>query len=178
VADNIIRTGLSRVHWAGRLQLVTRPSGQKILLDGAHNVGGAGILAAAMKEYFPSLKPTLVLGILRDKDWPSISDILAPLAQRILLVPVPSEGSATPQELAEACRRGNRGSQITACASLREALPTTMREAFLVIAGSLYLIGEAIELLRLFPAKAQNERGLNEWSGVAATAEAAFASRR
>jgi len=62
----------------------------------------------------------------------SISDILAPLAQRILLVPVPSEGSATPQELAEACRRGNRGSQITACASLREALPTTMREAFLV----------------------------------------------
>ena len=178
VSDDLICAGLSRVHWAGRLQLVTRQSGQKILLDGAHNVGGAGILAAAMKEYFPSVKPTLVLGILRDKDWPSMCDILAPLANRILLVPVPSERSATPQELAAACRRGNPGAQITACASLREALPTTMREAFLVIAGSLYLIGEAIELLHLSPAKAQNERGLNEWSGVAAAAEAALSSRR
>jgi len=108
----------------------------------------------------------------------SMCDILAPLANRILLVPVPSERSVTPQELADACRRGNPGAQITACASLREALPTTMREAFLVIAGSLYLIGEAIELLHLSPAKAQNERGLNEWSGVAAAAEAALSSRR
>ena len=52
VNDDAIRTGLSRVHWAGRLQLVTRPSGQQILLDGAHNVGGAGILADAMKGVF------------------------------------------------------------------------------------------------------------------------------
>ena len=64
--DVTIRAGLSRVHWAGRLQLVARPSGQKFLLDGAHNIGGAGILAAAVKEFFPSAKPTLVLGILRD----------------------------------------------------------------------------------------------------------------
>jgi len=178
VTDDIIRAGLSRVHWAGRLQLVTRPSSQKILLDGAHNVGAAGILAAAVKEHFPSVKPTLVLGSLRDKDWPSMCKILAPLAKRILLVSVPSERSATPHELADPCRRGNPGAQITACASLREALPTTMREAFLVIAGSLYLIGEAIELLHLSPAKAQNERGLNQWSDIATTAEAALSSRR
>ncbi len=165
--DDTIRAGLARVHWAGRLQLVTRPTGQKILLDGAHNVGGAGILAAAVKEYFPSVKLTLVLGILQDKDWPSMCDILAPLAGHILLVPVPSERSATPQELAVACRRANPQAQITECASLREALAATTGDAFLAVAGSLYLIGEAMELLHLSPAKAQNERGLNEWSGVA-----------
>jgi len=49
VNDNTICAGLSRVHWAGRLQLVTRPAGQQILLDGAHNVGGAEILVAAVK---------------------------------------------------------------------------------------------------------------------------------
>ena len=178
VNEDTIRAGLSRVHWAGRLQLVTRPSGQRILLDGAHNVGGAGILAAAVKEYFPSVRPTLVLGILQDKDWSGMCDILAPLAEHILLVPVPSERSATPQELAEACRRANPRAQVTACASLGEALTATTGEAFLTIAGSLYLIGEAMELFHLSPAKARNERGLNEWSGVAASAEATASAQR
>ena len=163
VSDETSRAGLSSVHWAGRLQLVTRPTGQKILLDGAHNVGGAGILAAAMKEYFPSAAPTLVLGILRDKDWPAMCEILAPLARRILLVPVPSERSATPQELAEACRRANPGAEVIECASLGEALGKTAQDCFVTIGGSLYLIGEAMELLQLSPAKANNERRLNEW---------------
>jgi dihydrofolate synthase/folylpolyglutamate synthase len=172
VTEETIRAGLSRVHWAGRLQLVTRPSGQRVLLDGAHNVGGAAILAAAVREYFPAVKPTLVLGILRDKDWPGMCDILAPLAERILLVPVPSERSATPQELAEACRRGNPRAQITECTSLGDALAATTDAGFLTIAGSLYLIGEAMELLHLSPAKARNERGLNEWSGLTTPAPA------
>jgi dihydrofolate synthase / folylpolyglutamate synthase len=176
VNDDILRAGLSRVHWAGRLQLVARPSGRKLLLDGAHNVDGAVILAAAVKEYFPAAKPTLVLGILRDKDWPGMCDLLAPLAERILLVPVPSERSATPQELAAACRRANPRAQVTEHASLSEALAATVGDAFLIVAGSLYLVGEAMELLHLSPAKARNERGLNEWSGVAAPTAAAVST--
>jgi dihydrofolate synthase/folylpolyglutamate synthase len=153
------------VHWAGRLQLVIRPTGQKILLDGAHNVGGAGILAAAMREYFPSAKPALVLGILRDKDWPAMCEILAPLAGRILLVPVPSERSATPQELAEACRRVNPKAQVIECASLAEALAKTAKDGFVTIGGSLYLIGEVMELLHLSPGKTNSERGGTSCAG-------------
>jgi dihydrofolate synthase / folylpolyglutamate synthase len=168
VSEDAIRAGLSRVHWAGRLQLVTRPTGQKVLLDGAHNVGGAGILAAAVKEYFPSAEVTLVLGILRDKDWPAMCEILAPLAKRILLVPVPSERTATPEELALACRQANPRAQITACPTLAEAWAATAGDGFVTIAGSLYLIGEAMDLLHLSPAKPANERGLNEWGGLPA----------
>jgi dihydrofolate synthase/folylpolyglutamate synthase len=178
VGDDTIRVGLSRVHWAGRLQLVTRPTGQKILLDGAHNVGGAGILAAAMKEYFPATAPTLVLGILRDKDWPAMCEILAPLAGRILLAPVPSERSATPQELAAACRRANPGAKVVECASLGEALKQTSKDRFVTIGGSFYLIGEAMELLRLSPAKVNDERGLNEWGGGAQTGQPAVPAGR
>ena len=178
VSEDIIRSGLSRVHWAGRLQLVTRPSGQKVLLDGAHNVGGAGILATAMKEYSPTAKLTLVLGILSDKDWPAMCVILAPLAGRILLVPVPSERSATPQELAEACRRANPGAQVIECLSLDEALGKTIHDRFITIAGSLYLVGEAMELLHLSPGKTQSERGLNEWGGASAPAEITIPVRR
>jgi dihydrofolate synthase / folylpolyglutamate synthase len=168
VSEETIRAGLSRVHWAGRLQQVTRPTGQKVLLDGAHNLGGAQILVAAVWEYFPAENPTLVLGILRDKDWPGMCEILAPLARRILLVPVPCERSAAPEELAEACRRANPRADATPHPSLKQALAETAAETFVIIAGSLYLIGEAMELLELSPAKTTPERGLNEWTSSAA----------
>ncbi len=176
VSDDAIRAGLCHVQWAGRLQLVTRPTGQRVLLDGAHNIGGAGILAAAVKEYFPSAQLTLVLGILRDKDWPAMCGILAPLADRILLVPVPSERSASPEELAEACRRANRRAQVTPYPSLSHALQETVADRFVTIAGSLYLVGEAMELLHLSPAKANNERGLNEWGDAAGVPPATVSS--
>lgn len=166
VAEPTIRAGLARVHWPGRLQLVTRPSGQKVLLDGAHNVGGAEMFAAALRQYFPSAQPALVLGILRDKDWPHMCEILAPLAGRILLVPVHSERTAEPHGLAEVCHRANPRARVVECASLTAALDETVGEPFITIAGSLYLIGEAMELLHLSPAKAGDERGLNEWTAA------------
>jgi dihydrofolate synthase / folylpolyglutamate synthase len=166
VSAEAIRAGLSRVHWPGRLQLVTRPSGQQILLDGAHNVGGAEMLAAAFREHFPDAKPALILGILRDKDWPRMCEILAPLAGRILLVPVHSDRTAEPHGLAEACRTANSHAQAIEYPSLSAALPDTVRDPFLIIAGSLYLIGEAMELLHLSPAKTKHERQLNEWNAT------------
>jgi dihydrofolate synthase/folylpolyglutamate synthase len=164
VGEPTMCMGLSRVHWPGRLQLVTRPSGQQVLLDGAHNVGGAEMLAAALRQYFPSVQPVLVLGILRDKDWPCMCGILAPLAARILLVPVHSERTAEPHGLAEVCHRANPRARVVECRSLHDALQQTSGDSFVTIAGSLYLIGEAMELLHLSPAKAENERGLNEWT--------------
>lgn len=164
VSDSIIRTGLACVDWPGRLQLVTRPSGQKILLDGAHNVGGAETFAAALKEFFPGAKPALVLGILRDKDWPRMCEILAPLASRILLVPVHSERSAEPHGLAEVCHRANPDAHVGEYASLAVALAGTSPDPFVAVAGSLYLVGEAMELLQVSSTMSGNERGLNEWS--------------
>ena len=163
VSDEAIRAGLRDLHWSGRLQLVTRTGGQKILLDGAHNVGGAEILATALRENFASAKPVLVLGILRDKDWPVMCRILAPLASRILLVPVHSERTAEPHGLAEACRAANPAAAVIEYPSLAAALFDTERDSFVTIAGSLYLIGEAMELLGLSAATPEDERGLNEW---------------
>jgi len=178
VDDEAIRTGLCRCQWPGRLQLVTRPSGQRVLLDGAHNVAGAESLAAALKQYFPEVGFTLVLGILSDKDWPGMCRILAPLSARILLVPVPSERSATPQELGDACRRANPAAQVAEYSSLRDVWPDAAQNEFVVIAGSLYLIGEAMELLQLSTARPNGERGLNEWDGARQPAEPSLPATR
>jgi dihydrofolate synthase / folylpolyglutamate synthase len=176
LSEEMIFTGLERVHWSGRLQLVELPTRQKILLDGAHNIGGAEMLAAAIREYFSNSdtagrasedtqpKPALVLGILRDKDWAAMCRTLAPLAGRILLVPVHSERTAEPHGLAEVCHLANPGAQVSECPTLRAALEAAAKDNFVIIAGSLYLIGEAMELLGLSPTLANSERRLNEWS--------------
>jgi dihydrofolate synthase/folylpolyglutamate synthase len=163
VTNQSIRTGLSHVNWPGRLQLITRPSGQKILLDGAHNIAGAQTLADSLSEYFPGVKPTLILGILQDKDWEAICHILAPLASGILLAPVPSERTANPAELAATCQRANPAISVQPYPSLRAALSGTSSDPFILITGSLYLVGEALELLQLSEKKNHDERGLNEW---------------
>lgn len=162
-SEDAIRSGLARVHWPGRLQLVTRPSGQRVLLDGAHNLAGAESLVAALKAYFPEVAPVLVLGILQDKDWSHMCQILAPLASRIFLVPVHNERTAEPHGLAEVCRSSNPQAEVSECASLNDALAQCATADFVAIAGSLYLIGEAMEALHLSPAKTC-ERSLNEWS--------------
>jgi dihydrofolate synthase/folylpolyglutamate synthase len=167
VGDAAIRTGLETVNWPGRLQLVTRPSGRKILLDGAHNVAGAKALRGALEKNFPVARRTLILGVLQDKDWRHISEILAPLAVRIVTVPVASERTADAQALAAASRAVNSAAGIVACDSLLAALERTAGDEFVVIAGSLYLVGEALEFLGLSPANS-GERALNEWTAPAA----------
>ncbi len=181
VGKKSIREGLANVNWPGRMQLVIRPSGQKILLDGAHNPDGAEMLRSALRTGAPVSDPArpagstkhagsetgapaaLILGILSDKNCRAMCDILAPLSTRILLVPVKSERTAAPAELAEFCRKANPTADVTSCASLSEALERVARESFVVIAGSLYLIGEAMELLHLSAAPEQDEKSLNEW---------------
>lgn len=163
VSDSTIRAGLEAVQWPGRMQLVARPSGQKVLLDGAHNVAGAEALRRTLAKYFGGAKYTLILGVLRDKDWRRICETLAPPAGRILTVPVASERTADARELAAACRAANASAGIGACDSLAGALRQITGDEFVVVTGSLYLVGEALELLGLTPATGI-ERALNEWN--------------
>ena len=183
VSEEKIRAGLASVHWPGRLQLIHKPNGQRILLDGAHNVAGARALREALRLGAPSTASarcgsslkhaetvrgtplTLILGVLQDKDWRHICEILAPLAERIFTVPVASGRTASANELAAACRAANPSADISARASLAEALKTSPDDAFLAVTGSLYLVGEALEILGLSPAVG-SERDLNEWSAA------------
>ena len=161
VSEAAIRQGLAMVVWAGRLQLVRRGA-QRILLDGAHNLDSARSLRAALAQHFPGERPTLVLGILRDKDYAGMCGILAPSAGRILLAPVQNERTLGAADLLPPCRTANTTAEVVACNSLTDAVRRTADAPFVLITGSLYLIGEALELLRLTPDAVPSERGLNE----------------
>ncbi|HUA68346.1 MAG TPA: folylpolyglutamate synthase/dihydrofolate synthase family protein [Candidatus Saccharimonadales bacterium] len=165
VAEEAVHSGLQDINWPGRLQLISLSDGRRILLDGAHNVAGVRTLVTALEKKFPAPRRTLVLGVLQDKDWQHICEMLAPLAARIFTVPVSSERSAQSGELASACRAANASAEVFACPSLRDALQKTAYNDFVVIAGSLYLVGEALELINPTNTGAE-ERGLNEWTAT------------
>ena len=162
VAAETIRPGLAAVNWPGRLQLIQKADGRKILLDGAHNVAGTECLRAALEKHFPDVRPVLIFGALADKNWPAICQILAPLAAQIYTVPVASERTAGATELAGAFHSANPAASVTICENLARALIASKHEPFIIITGSLYLIGEALEQLGLSPANS-GERRLNEW---------------
>ena len=144
--DAAIRTGLREVQWAGRLQKVGRPGGHIIILDGAHNPAGAQSLADALPAMLPpgaaaaGRRPALILGIMRDKDYPAICKILAPLAGKILLPPIGSARTADPALLAACCREAAPGTPVVPSENLEAAFAEAAGEKFIVVTGSIHFI--------------------------------------
>ncbi|KAF0177669.1 MAG: FolC bifunctional protein [Limisphaerales bacterium] len=163
VSEPALWRGLEAVQWAGRLQ-VAKVGGREFLLDGAHNSDGVRALVTALKGEFGGQPFALLVGMLADKDCELMCRELAPLARRIAAVRVGSNRSLEPAALAEFCRRANPAARVTAHESARDALAALTDEPRALVAGSLYLIGEAMELLGLDAAA--GERGLNEWQAA------------
>jgi dihydrofolate synthase/folylpolyglutamate synthase len=162
--NSAIERGLVSVPWPGRFQVLERGP-QTLVLDGAHNPAGARALAETLRAEFPNRALTLVLGVLEDKNWETLCRTLAPLGARIIVTPVSSQRTANPEILVKACREAQPRSAVSAVNSLTEALNLTRRDEIVVITGSLYLVGEAMELLGL--GHAAHERALNEWTASA-----------
>ena len=130
-------SGLSSAQWPARFQrLADGPltNGVETWLDGAHNVEAARALATLLSDHGPK---HIVLGILANKDASAIVAELRPHALSLTFVPVPDHEHHHPGDLAQ--QFGGRASGALE-AALRD-LPAPR-----LIAGSLYLAGEALRL--------------------------------
>ncbi len=120
-------------------------------------------MATSLREYFPDERFTLILGILGDKDWQQIAEVLAPLGDHIRIVPVDSDRTASTKELARACQAANPKALVSEDSNIAQALEACLSDPFTVVTGSLYLVGEALEALRIGSFPGKKERALNEW---------------
>ena len=138
-----IGTGFASVRWPGRLERL-EIGGRRILLDGCHNPEGAEALAAFLRSAGLAGRFHLVFGAMADKDVEGIARILFPMAGRVTLVTV---GSARAAAAADLARRltpapapfsvgGGVAATLADLLSRRESDP-------IIVAGSLYLVGEA-----------------------------------
>jgi dihydrofolate synthase/folylpolyglutamate synthase len=158
IDDQTIVDGLANVQWAGRAQCYEKEN-QRLMVDAAHNPASAKALRDVLYEDFSGQRPILLIGMLADKTWKPFVEVIAPMADRVVCIPVSSERTLSPAQLAGECRR--HCSQVIEVESLSKGLESIRDDSFVVITGSIYLVGEAMEALGL--AKAVGERGLNEW---------------
>ena len=139
--------GVARARWEGRLETVGR--NPLVLLDGAHNEGGA----AALRAYIEELRPprlVLVFTMMKDKAVGRVAGLLFPLADRIVLTTIPYARAAEPAEILRRARPFR--DRIFVEPSLPKAIALARAEAgrrgTVVITGSLFLVGEVKKMLR------------------------------
>jgi len=158
-----LETGLRQFQWPGRLQTF-EGNGRRVLIDGAHNPAGLRALRETLAAR-PDWRPCpVIFGTFADKDFSDVLPELTALASRVHLVPVQSSRSAEPARLAEQLAAAQPALPVRICHSLAEALAQTAHEPLTLITGSLYLVGEAIELLAgSGESVAADERPLNDW---------------
>ena len=140
--------GLKAIHWAGRLQVVGRSP--VILLDGAHSPTSAQALCKAIREVFCYRRLILVVGLMRDKDLQAIGQILCPFADEIITTQAFDNPRVTPaEEIVGAW--SEIGANFHVCPNVREAIPLAQSIAttsdLICIAGSIYIVGEAMKVL-------------------------------
>ena len=142
-----VREAAAAVTAPGRMEIVAHDP--VVMLDGAHNPHGSAALGAALEEEFPTTRWRLVLGVMRDKD---LAGMLAPLEGRIVgveSVAADIDRAAPPEGIADVARR-SLGVPARAHPSVEAALAAARESGDpILVAGSLYLVGEVRSLLDL-----------------------------
>lgn len=151
ISEKAIRSGLQRVRWEGRLEIVEhRPL---LLLDGAHNPAAAKVVAAYLADYrclHPESRVILVTSIMRDKDREEFFRIMLPVIDTVIVTQAQVRRASSVEEL-----RGildKLGVSPHESSPPAEALALARRLAapddVICVTGSLMLVGEVKALLR------------------------------
>jgi len=137
-----ILKGLNQTEWPGRLEIISRRP--LIILDGCHNEDGARAISDYLKKTV-NQPVILVFAVMKDKEVEKIASRLFPLTARIILTRPPVDRAARPEEMARKLPEssGKYFLEEDVSQALRLALALSEGQVPILVAGSLYLVGEA-----------------------------------
>ena len=148
--DKLALKALKTRSWPGRMQQLFDADGTlRFILDGTHNSHAARRLAETLEKNFPDQKFPCVFGALKDKDVEEMLRFLAPYVSEWYLVRTPYERFREPSEIAGILEKmgatvasmGPLSRDVLNCVSDKVKSPA-------LVTGSLYMIGEVIDLLK------------------------------
>lgn len=169
VAQSAFAAAARNARWPARMQRLGEgpltaplPEGTEIWLDGGHNAAAAeavaGTLARIAATPSGSRHPVaLVLGMLANKDAAGLLAPLAPLVDSVTAVPVPGHEHHDPAAIAQAALAlgirhvGTAPDLPSALAAVARRHDPDRMPQIVLIAGSLYLAGTALEANREVP---------------------------
>lgn len=137
-----IRNGTKNAVHNGRMEILQ--DNPKVIIDGAHNIDGVTNLVNSMKKYFKWRKLVLITGILKDKEYKKMIRLFSGISDKIICVSPKNDRALTEQELKD--QFAKEGKDAAVFKDYREAYEFVRglleKEDILLIAGSLYMIGE------------------------------------
>jgi dihydrofolate synthase/folylpolyglutamate synthase len=117
-----------------------------MVLDVAHNPAGAWALRSALSEQYEDRPLIFVFGAMRDKAISEMTEILFPLAERVIATRPENPRAASPEEIRQAAAR--TGTEIEVVDDPQRAVERARALAgpkvVVVITGSIYLVGEVM----------------------------------
>jgi dihydrofolate synthase/folylpolyglutamate synthase len=150
ITPESIERGIRDTRWPGRFQVLPATGGRtEIVLDVAHNPAGAWALRSALSERYDDRPLVFVFGAMRDKAISEMTEILFPLAQQVIATRPENPRAASPEEIQDVGRR--TGAEIETVPDVRMALDRAREMAssgaVIVVTGSIYLVGEVMQIL-------------------------------
>jgi len=149
IPEEAVTTGLARVRWPGRLEILSRQP--LLVVDGAHNVESMERLAEALDELFPHRRRILVFGasggtgITTGQDLPGMLRQAQAMTHSLILTRSRHPRAADPLELRALVPEESGAIYVTTDVptALRQAFELAEPEDLIGVAGSLYVVAEA-----------------------------------
>lgn len=140
-----LRAGLRNVRWPGRLQYLSEVD---LLLDGAHNPGGAQALRVSLDELYPDKKPLFVISSFESKDAKKLLDCLVRKGERVFVAEAQGRRASHSKEqlLSWLSDLGAKGQSFATVAEAVDAARANKeKDEFIVISGSFAAIKETMQ---------------------------------
>jgi len=147
VTAKSIARGIRETRWPGRFQVIAARAGwPEMVIDVAHNPAGAWALRSALSEQYDDRPLIFVFGAMRDKAISEMTEILFPLAERVIATRPDNPRAASPEEIQQAAVR--TGVEVETVEDVERALERARDLAtagtVVVVTGSIYLVGEVM----------------------------------
>jgi len=147
IGYNELKKGLKEALWPARLSIVHK--NPLFIIDGAHNPQCCNALKASLKALFPKKKFIFLCGMLQDKDYVKVMDIMAPLMKKTICLTPNSYRALQADELVKLLQKKNKNAVKASSVKegIQKAFECANKEDIIVSFGSLYLAGEIQEVL-------------------------------
>lgn len=148
ISSDAIYLGLKKAKINGRMEIISKKP--LFILEGAHNTEGTSKLNSFLKRLKSSNKKiTIVIGILKDKNYSEMLRCITEYADNIIFTEVDSQRVLKTQELFEAGHFENKNVILEDDfkKAVIKALEISSDDDCIVCTGSLYLVGDILKYI-------------------------------
>lgn len=146
-----LREGLARARWMGRFE-IHDIHGVPVVFDGAHNAAGAEALSESLAEQYPDKRRLIVFTSLKDKDTDTVVALLVRKTDKVFYLEAPTPRTRTAGELS-AMFTCDKKEEPSVSRALDDALAEAGKDDMVLVCGSLYILGEALQWVEQKEAK-------------------------